>query len=388
MFGKLYFQELKKALKLKHLFVLLLFLIAALSVFNLWIAPKVETYYFDELSSAQYIADDPDYKELTYYLLANYNYVVVKESQIDTLLENARIEYENARLGSDNFIKDVFEKKYGLKYSTKSLVVMFEYIKENKLYDQPIIVYGGTYSNVLNFDVLSKQGLAWIGNTIAIIICMIYVTIIASRIYQKDLEKGDIDLMQRLKKYGRNKFTIAKLFVTLTITFITFLLSFIISWFFATQFASDGNYSFETLIVFNASEAFMVNNEAAVLGLNFLTSFMLLTMCAVSVFAFAIILRNSLAASALWILSITTIPFFLSNIGMSNLWISNSALVNQYFGINGPYGFASNIFISIIMYIFFIALFIVASVVIMRRRVIDITIKRPPRRYEDNRYNH
>lgn len=375
MFGKLYLGELKKLNRPKGLIaisiIFVVFFVIFAMVYNLNFDailegvqdmfedmdvqeefPFEEEYPFEE--EPEKYPDDYDgmfdYDSLDYIAVAN-------PDNIDKIIE----EFTAKRNEYKKLAKK--EPAYGsMVYYSDCALSMLNYMKENNVYGENLNVVGYTQ----HFFEKTAENFALTYFEFVLAVLAIYGIVIASGLLADEYSKGTIKLLM-LRPIGKNELTTAKLLALFThlvgILGIASLIGYIYG---AIAFKSTSLD--KVFVVFNAKSVFTSTAGAVVFYNMFFKTVALLSTVTLSYAIGTVTKRKTLGIILTLIIDLGIVSAIFSIFGGSIFLFSTNTDFSQFFGFSTNMEKGANFFISLPVYIAYMAVILSTLYVTVKKR--------------------
>lgn len=356
MFNQLFLGEIKKIFRPKSIIALvLLFLV----FFTLQAIGYEETRKFMEELEDQQIErpplQNPDHPDIgaaidgmVEYTPENIDeYISLAKAQLKSAQEQKQSEYFY-RMSSDPV------------YQAKTMVAVFEYIKEKKIYNRKIPIYNGCLYN----DITTQHfALNFLG--IFFMVIMIYGVAIGAGSYAKELQAGSLKMVL-MRPITRNKLTTAKILALFVCVASVVAGASLVAFLYGLRYPLGGTQ--KLLIVFNASTVFIGTNTL-MLFLNALFSLIRLFASVLFAFTLGTVTKSRVFGIMVGVLvGLGALAPLLELLGIGRFLFTTNIDFSVFFGISYGVKPGGSFLLSLGMFVAYISAFLAASYIVFDKR--------------------
>lgn len=247
-------------------------------------------------------------------------------------------------------------------YAIKGQIEFYEFIRDNELYDVNIgVLSDGTVA--LNSGITAEYFITMM-RTMLFLLPLIYAAIVAGSTFADEFKSGTIKLALT-RPVTRNSLTTAKLLAAMTHALIGYVVAFVL--FTIVGYAAFPAENIEAVFMFNNSSP-TLQSSSAVLGIYFATDIVMLLSYTVIAFFVGILTKNRIVGIVLPILLVDVVGSIISLAGIGRFFIADALDWGQFVGISSTVMGGANFFISLPVWVVYMAAMLFFSYFIVNRR--------------------
>lgn len=371
-FGALYKGELKKSFSLKTALIFALIAVAGIAVMSLAVSLMSDVDYGGEYEDGD--KDAPQeisytYAQSTDPTAEQCQTVSFTQSEIAALIRKAELNLDYAKEQKDEFGYKyyIYNNSLDIVNAAKSELALYEYIRDNALYNQELYIFGSTAGilySALGGGTSADSYVAFLMLSMLFLVA-VYAVVVASGTFAQEMKNGTLKLVL-MRPITRNKLTSAKLLSTITIASAAYILMFLAI--VIIGYSSFPSPAVKTLFVFNAHTVFTADISFLVF-IVFLFGYIQVAGLTVIAFALGALSGNRALSIAIPLLcAMDLLGVIVDFSGLGRFFITGALDLSVYFGIHGLTPAGGNFWLALAVYILYIGGLIAGTYTVFKKR--------------------